>query len=105
MWLVGTHACSPALVLITREPTTRSDQRAFPSVVRAARIRFTSSPNCLGLTARPRTSQAFFSGRCDVNVQTTLSIVVMALGLSVLATLYPSWRASRLDPVEALRYE
>jgi lipoprotein-releasing system permease protein len=41
----------------------------------------------------------------DLNWQTTGIIVVMALVLSVLATLYPSWRASRLDPVEALRYE
>ena len=41
----------------------------------------------------------------DIDVHETASIVMMALVLSVLATLYPSWRASRLDPVEALRYE
>jgi lipoprotein-releasing system permease protein len=34
-----------------------------------------------------------------------IAVVGMALGLSLLATLYPSWRAARLDPVEALRYE
>jgi lipoprotein-releasing system permease protein len=33
------------------------------------------------------------------------TVVVMSLALSFLATLYPSWRAARLDPVEALRYE
>lgn len=33
------------------------------------------------------------------------AITLFAFGMSVLVTLYPSWRASRLDPVEALRYE
>ena len=41
----------------------------------------------------------------DMNFRETAAVVVMALGLSLLATLYPSWRAARLDPVEALRYE
>jgi lipoprotein-releasing system permease protein len=35
----------------------------------------------------------------------TAAAVVMGLTLSLLATLYPSWRAARLDPVGALRYE
>ena len=41
----------------------------------------------------------------DMNPNETAAIVIMALALAILATLYPSWRASRLDPVEALRYE
>jgi lipoprotein-releasing system permease protein len=32
-------------------------------------------------------------------------VLAMAFALSFLATIYPSWRAARLDPVEALRYE
>ena len=41
----------------------------------------------------------------ELDVRETTTVVVMSLTLSVLATLYPSWRAARLDPVEALRYE
>ena len=41
----------------------------------------------------------------DMDIHQTVAIALMSLGLSFLATLYPSWRAARLDPVEALRYE
>jgi lipoprotein-releasing system permease protein len=40
-----------------------------------------------------------------IETQDVVSVVLMSLTLSLLATLYPSWRAARLDPVEALRYE
>ena len=41
----------------------------------------------------------------DIDPRETAGIVAMAFALSVLATIYPSWKASKLDPVEALRYE
>jgi lipoprotein-releasing system permease protein len=39
----------------------------------------------------------------EVNAGEVLAVVLMAMTLSLLATLYPSWRAARLDPVQALR--
>ena len=41
----------------------------------------------------------------DVVWSDVVSVVGLSLVLSFLATLYPAWRAARLDPVEALRYE
>jgi lipoprotein-releasing system permease protein len=41
----------------------------------------------------------------QVNLMDVMTIVITAILISLLATLYPSWRASKLDPAEALRYE
>ncbi|MGO9621692.1 MAG: lipoprotein-releasing ABC transporter permease subunit [Desulfobaccales bacterium] len=40
-----------------------------------------------------------------IQTQDVLAIVLAAMAISFLATLYPSWQAARLDPVEAIRYE
>lgn len=51
--------------------------------------------------------ELYFLSRLPARVDAgeTTAVLVMALTLSLLATLYPAWRAARLDPVEALRYE
>lgn len=40
----------------------------------------------------------------QMNPKEITAVVVTSLLLSLAATLYPSWRAARLDPVQALRY-
>jgi lipoprotein-releasing system permease protein len=41
----------------------------------------------------------------DVHTADVIRVAMLSFTLSVLATIYPAWRASRTQPVEALRYE
>lgn len=52
-------------------------------------------------------AEIYFLSRLPAKMEwaEVIQVTFMALGLSFAATIYPSWRAARLDPVEALRYE
>jgi lipoprotein-releasing system permease protein len=89
MGVVGTAAGAALgfLLLHFREPILEFLGNVF-------NIRF-FPPDVYGLEALPS----------QTDMGEVIFTVGLALGLSLIATLYPSWRASRLDPVEALRYE
>jgi lipoprotein-releasing system permease protein len=59
----------------------------------------------LGVTFIDKTVYLITSLPSKVIASDVIAIVLMSLVLSFLATLYPSWRASRLNPAEALRYD
>lgn len=52
-------------------------------------------------------AEIYFLSQLPARVETgeVVAVILMALSLSLIASIYPAWRAARLDPVEVLRYE
>jgi lipoprotein-releasing system permease protein len=61
----------------------------------------------MGLEGELFNSQIYYFDRIPVAVvwQDVAKITLASIALSFLSTIYPAWSASRLDPVDALRYE
>jgi lipoprotein-releasing system permease protein len=61
--------------------------------------------NLIGIRIFP--PEVFFLSELPsrINAGEVIGVALLALGLSLLATIYPAWRAAQYDPVEALRYE
>ena len=61
--------------------------------------------NALGASFLPRDIYLISRMPSDPQSADIWPIALISLGLSFVATVYPSWRASRIQPAEALRYE
>jgi lipoprotein-releasing system permease protein len=59
----------------------------------------------LGVQFLPRDIYFISQLPSDVRLSDVVTVGLMAFVLSILATLYPSWRAAKVRPAEALRYE
>lgn len=59
----------------------------------------------LGVDILPADVYYIASLPSDVRMPDVIRVTLLAFGLCVLATLYPSWRAARTQPAEALRYD
>jgi len=57
-----------------------------------------------GMTLFPKEIYYLSQLPAELNVAETAFVALMAISFSFIATLYPSWQAAKLDPVEALRY-
>ena len=89
----------------------RRGRHRSPACSSASSPRSTSTSSCR--RSRARFSIKFLSKDVycipdlpsDLQMSDVVSIALMALVLSFVATIYPSWRAARVNPAEALRYE
>jgi lipoprotein-releasing system permease protein len=59
----------------------------------------------LGVQFLPREIYFISALPSDVRLNDVVSIGLTSLVMSLLATLYPSWRASRLQPAQVLRHD
>ncbi len=52
-------------------------------------------------------AEIYFLSKLPAEVRSgdIINIITLSLGLSFVSTIYPAWKASRIDPAEALKYE
>ena len=61
--------------------------------------------NALGASFLPRDIYLISRMPSDPQSADIWPVALISLGMALAATLYPSWRASRINPAQALRYE